>query len=135
MTYWYVQKNKKEHKEHLEKVFDVLRRHKLYTKRNKCKKIHIQIEYLGHVLSNIGVLVDPRKMETVVRWTIPKDMIDGFAKIVAPVTDFLKEIFENIIWTKDCHASFKVLKKTLAKIPVLRVMDLLKDRLVLWIDA
>ena len=99
------------------------------------KKIHIQIEYLGHVLSNIGVLVDPRKMETVVRWTIPKDMIDGFAKIVAPVTDFLKEIFENIIWTNDCHASFKVLKKTLAKIPVLRIMDLLKDRLVLWIDA
>ena len=30
-------KNEEEHKEHLEKVFDVLRRHKLYAKRSKCQ--------------------------------------------------------------------------------------------------
>ena len=29
-------KNKEGHKEHLEKVFDVLRRHKCYAKRSKC---------------------------------------------------------------------------------------------------
>ena len=66
-------KNEEEHKEHLEKVFDVLRRHKLYAKRSKCQFFCTQIEYLGHVLSDEGVSVDPKKIETVVKWPMPKD--------------------------------------------------------------
>ena len=33
-------KNDEEHKEHLEKVYDVLRKHKLCAKRNKCQFFH-----------------------------------------------------------------------------------------------
>ena len=61
-------KNEMEHKRHLDKVFKVLRRYKLYAKRSKCQFLCIQIEYLGHVLFDEGVLVDHKKIKIVVRW-------------------------------------------------------------------
>ena len=49
--------NEEEHKGQLEKVFDILRRHKLYGKRSKYQIFRTQIEYLGHVLSDESVSV------------------------------------------------------------------------------
>jgi hypothetical protein len=66
-------KNEEEHKEHLKNVFDVLRRHTLYTKRSKCQLFRIHIEYLGHVLSDEGLSVDLKKIETMVKWHVPKE--------------------------------------------------------------
>ena len=66
-------KNENEHNEHFEKVFDILRRHKLYIKRSKCQFYRTQIEYFGHVLSDEGVYIDPKKIETVFRWSVRKD--------------------------------------------------------------
>ena len=51
--------NEDERKEHLKNMFDVLKRHKLYTKRTKCQFFCTQIEYIRHVLFDRGVLVDP----------------------------------------------------------------------------
>ena len=34
------------------------------------------IEYLGHVLYEEGVSVDPKKIEIVVRWSMPKEEIE-----------------------------------------------------------
>ena len=52
-------KNEDERKEHFENMFDVLKRHKLYTKRTNCQFFCTQIEYIRHVLFDEGVLVDP----------------------------------------------------------------------------
>ena len=144
-------KNEEEHKEHLENMFDVLRRHKLYAKRSKCQFFGTQIEYLGHVLSGEGVSVDPKKIETVVRWSVPKDKTEvicflglatymrkyvrDFLNIAAPMTDLLKGKSERITWTRDYHESFEALKKVLKEAPVLRIMDPLKGGLVLCTDA
>ena len=124
-------KNREEHKEHLEKVFDILRRHKLYVKNINCKVFRIQVKYLGHLLSDEGVSIDPTKIEIVVRWHVPKDKIEvirflelatymrkyvtNFAKIAVPITNLLKVKFERITWTHDCHESFEALKKALTK--------------------
>ena len=67
-------KNAKERKGHLEMVFEILRKYKLYAKRSKCQIFHTQIKYLEHLLSNEGVLVNPKKIEIVVRWPVPKDL-------------------------------------------------------------
>ena len=68
--------NGKEHEEYLEKFFDILGRHKVYAKRNKCQFFHTHIECLGYMLSEEGVLVNSKKIETMVRWYVPKDKID-----------------------------------------------------------
>ena len=55
-------KNEEVRKEHLKRIFDIFRRHKLYAKRSKGQIFCTQIEYLGHVLSNEGVSIDPKKI-------------------------------------------------------------------------
>ena len=103
------------------------------------------------VLSEKGDSVDSKKIKTVIRWPVSNDKIEvgcfmrlatymrkyvrNFAKITAPITDLLKEKFERITWTNDCHASFEALKKALTKTLVLRMMDPLKDKLVLCTNA
>ena len=103
------------------------------------------------MLSGEGVSADPKKIEKVVRWPVPKDKtevrcflglaaymrkyVKDFVKIAAPMMDLLKGKCERIIWTRDCHESFEALKKALTEAPDLRIIDSLKGRLVLCIDA
>ena len=51
-------KNKEEHKEHLRIVLQVLREHQLYAKFSKCDFYKPQIQYLGHIISEVGIAVD-----------------------------------------------------------------------------
>jgi hypothetical protein len=80
-------KNKKEHEEHLRLVLQVLREHQLYAKFNKCEFFQKQIHYLGHVLSEEGVAVDPDKIRSIMEWPTPKDVSDirsfmGLARVL-----------------------------------------------------
>ena len=58
-------KNKKEHAEHLRIVLTHLREHQLYAKFNKCDFWLKEVQFLGHVLSAEGVVVDPSKVKDV----------------------------------------------------------------------
>ena len=51
-----------EHEKHLEIVLKKLREHKLYAKENKCEFAKSQVEFLGHVVSDQGIKVDPKKV-------------------------------------------------------------------------
>ena len=42
-----------------------LHSNKLYAKRKKCKFTKQEVEYLGHIVKDIHVLVDPTKTEAV----------------------------------------------------------------------
>jgi len=56
------------HKEHLQIVLQILRENKLYAKLSKCEFWLEKVKFLGHVISNKGVLVDPTKVEAVLQW-------------------------------------------------------------------
>ena len=60
-----------------------------------------------------------------------KKYVRDFAKIAAPMTNFLKDKFEIITWSRDYHESFEALKKPLTEAPDLRIMNPLKSMLVL----
>ena len=93
-------------------MFDVLGTHKLYAKRSNYQIFRTEIEYLGHVLFEECVSVDPKKFETVARWPMPKNKTEvkrllglttymkkyvrNFAKIATPVMDLLKNKFKRI---------------------------------------
>ena len=55
-------KSTHEHKEHLKLVFGLLHANKLYANPDKSSFFQISIEYLGHIVSNDGVKVDPKKV-------------------------------------------------------------------------
>ena len=55
-------KKEQEHGEHLSLLMKVLREHQLYSKLRKCSFYQGRIHYLGHIISEEGVSVDPKKI-------------------------------------------------------------------------
>ena len=58
-------KNEEEHAEHLRIVLQRLREHKLYAKFTKCEFWLKKVQFLGHVISEDGISVDPSKIQDV----------------------------------------------------------------------
>lgn len=100
-------KNEEEHEEHLRLVLQKLREHQLYAKFNKCEFWLKEVSFLGHVITDRGVAVDPGKVRDVLKWKPPTSVkgirsflglagyyrrfIEGFSKIAKPLTSLLEK--------------------------------------------
>ena len=69
-------KTKEENEEHLYAILQLLREHKIYTKLRKYDLFQPQIHYLGHTISKEGVEVDPEKVNAIIEWTTPKNVVE-----------------------------------------------------------
>jgi hypothetical protein len=135
-------KNKEEHAEHLRLVLQKLREHKFYAKRSKCEFWLKEVSFLGHVVSNGGISVDPSKVKDVLNWKAPTNVseirsflglaryyrrfIEGFSKLAKPMTALLEKN-AKFVWSDKCHANFEELKRRLTTTPVLTLHDLSKS--------
>ena len=63
-------KNEEEHAEHLRIVLQRLREHKLYAKFSKCDFWLKEVQFLGHIISDKGISVDPSKIQDVLNWRL-----------------------------------------------------------------
>nr|GEY61275.1 putative reverse transcriptase domain-containing protein [Tanacetum cinerariifolium] len=95
-------KNEKEHEEHLRQILKFLKKEELYAKFSKYEFWSPKVQFLGHVIDNQGIHVDPAKIESVKNWASPKSpmeirqflglagyyrrFIEGFLKIAKPMT-------------------------------------------------
>ncbi|XP_022032308.1 uncharacterized protein LOC110933391 [Helianthus annuus] len=61
-----------EHARHLREVLETLRKEKLYAKFSKCAFWLREVQFLAHVINSKGVLVDPSKIEAVMKLVSPK---------------------------------------------------------------
>jgi hypothetical protein len=109
------------------------------------------MEFLGHLISDGGILVDPKKIKTIADWSVPKNktkvrsflglasyywrFVEGFSKVAAPNTDLLRGKLDFITWTNECELCFLALKTTLTQAPVLTIIDPMKGNIVLCTDA
>ena len=135
-------KTKDEHVEHLRLVLQKLREHKLYAKRSKCEFWLEEVSFLGHVVSNGDIVVDPSKLKDVLNWKPPTDvseirsflglagyyrrLIEGFSKLAKHMTAVLEKN-AKFEWSDKCQASFDEFKKRLTTAPVLVLSDLSKS--------
>nr|KYP57442.1 Retrovirus-related Pol polyprotein from transposon 297 family [Cajanus cajan]KYP62061.1 Retrovirus-related Pol polyprotein from transposon 297 family [Cajanus cajan] len=122
------------HEEHLQTIFQILKDKQLYAKLSKCEFWLEEVKFLGHVISNDGVSVDPSKVEAVLLWKPPKTVteirsflglvghyrrfIERFSKIAMPLTQLTKKR-QPFEWTKKCENNCQELKKRLTTAPVL----------------
>ncbi|KAF5816405.1 putative nucleotidyltransferase, Ribonuclease H [Helianthus annuus] len=142
-------KSEAEHANHLREVLETLRRERLYAKFSKCAFWLREVQFLGHVISADGVLVDPSKIEAVSKWNPPKNpseirsflglagyyrrFIQDFSKIALPLTK-LTQKKEKFIWGVDQERAFQTLKEKLTQAPVLTLPDGVED-MVVYSDA
>src|SRR4051812_25502068 len=119
---------------HLRLVLETLREHQLYAKFIKCEFWLKEVGFLGHVLSEGRISVDPAKIQSVMDWTAPttqtevrgflglagyyRKFVEGFSSIARPMTQLLKKD-QKFVWTEKCEASFQELKRRLVSAPVL----------------
>jgi len=134
-------KNQEEHAQHLRVVLDVLREHQLYGKLSKCKFWLKEVQFLGHVISAQGIVVDPTKVETVMNWERPQTVsevrsflglagyyrrfVDGFSKLVSPMKQLTRQD-QPFAWTDSCERCFEEMKIRLTTSLVLAIPDTAK---------
>lgn len=127
-----------EHLEHLENIFRRLRKHGLKLKRSKCEFLKDQINYLGFIVGEQGVQVDPDKVSVIEQMAPPTDVrgirsfigmasyyrrfCPQFSEIAAPMVALTKKkaLFH---WSPECQIAFDKLKQLLVQAPTLAFPD------------
>ena len=98
-----------------------------------------KVQFLGHVISEDGISVDPSKIRDVLDWktpeTVPKirsylglagyyrRFVPDFSKIARPMTELLKKGVK-FVWDNQCDQAFQTLRKLLTSAPVLAQPDI-----------
>ena len=134
----------KSHLEHLRIVLSALREHKLLAQASKCEFGTSQVDFLGHVVSDTGIAVDPSKVKSVVEWPVPtckrdvlafkglagfyRRFVKDFSKIAAPLSSLTGNV--PFIWTPKEQEAFDTLKHALTSAPILAVPDFSKPFVV-----
>jgi hypothetical protein len=65
-----------EHDEHLRLVLQKLRENQLYAKLSKYEFWLKEVSFLGHIISEGEISVDPSKVESVLSWNTPQNVSD-----------------------------------------------------------
>jgi len=133
-----------DHLRHIRAVLSELQRQQLFLKRAKCAFASTSVAYLGHVISEAGVAMDPAKVQAVRDWPTPRSaravrgflglagyyrkFVHNYGTIAAPLTALLKK--EGFLWSSEASAAFDALKEAVTTAPVLSMPDFSKPFIV-----
>jgi hypothetical protein len=125
-----------EHLSDLERFLRVIIESAMKLKLSKCQWGKAEIKYLGHLISEKGIRIDPKNIESVTKFQPPttitelrsfigamsyfRRFIRNFAGIVAPLYELTKNA-ESIKdrWTEKEQHAFEEIKKRITSAPVL----------------
>uniref|UniRef100_H3GE82 Reverse transcriptase domain-containing protein n=1 Tax=Phytophthora ramorum TaxID=164328 RepID=H3GE82_PHYRM len=126
------------HTEHLRKLLELMRKHKLYANLKKCIFGATEIPVLGCLVGKNGVGPDPGKVRVINEWPTPSSVkelrqflglatylckyVSNYAGKIRPRSQLLKKeaAWE---WTADCQQAFEAVKQGLTEAPILAVAD------------
>ena len=133
-----ISKIAQDHERHLDEILGILEQNELYAKLTKCDLKKPELLYLGHILGRDGVRSNPKKVQAVKEWPVPRGVHDvqcflgltnyfrkflqGYAQRARPLTDLLrgKTAFH---WSAACQKAFDGLKLDLVSAPLLALPD------------
>ncbi|GJU20136.1 putative reverse transcriptase domain-containing protein [Tanacetum coccineum] len=112
--------NKEEHERHLKIILELLKNEQLYAKFSKCDFWLESVQFLGHVINNKGVHVDPAKVEAITEIGLPR---------TTP-----KEKNKEYEWGTEEDEAFQTLKQKLCSAPILALPEG-TENFVVYCDA
>ena len=127
-------KDRENNDTHLRIVLETLRNEQLFAKLSKCEFWFREVSFLGHIISEEGIQMDPKKIEVIIEWKPPRNVteIRGFLGLVGYYRRFVKGfsmtagpmmrlLQKNVRfeWSEKCQASFENLKAFLTEAPIL----------------
>ena len=136
-----------EHQRRLEEVFKRIREAKLKLRPDKCRILQKEVTFLGHVVSDAGIAMDPKKLEAVRDWPTPKNLKEtrGFMGLCAYYRKFIRSFSETarplhaltrknepFVWSGQCQTTFDELKTKLTTAPI---MTLPRDEVEYILDT
>jgi hypothetical protein len=129
---------------HLRAVFSELRHQQLFVNRTKCVFSAVLVAYLGHVISEAGVAMDPAKVQAIREWPAPRSaravrgflglvgyyrkFIHNYGTIAAPLTALLKK--DGFEWSEAAATAFDALKMAVSSAPILAMPDFNKPFII-----
>ncbi|KAE9274415.1 hypothetical protein PR003_g29613 [Phytophthora rubi] len=118
------------HKEHLRKLFALMRKHKLYANLKKCIFGASEIPVLGCLVGKNGIRPDPGKVRVINEWPTPSNVkelrqflglatylckyVSNYAGKIRPLSQLLK-MDVAWVWTADCQQAFDAVKQGLTR--------------------
>ena len=131
-------KSKSDHEQHLRLILELLRAEKLFAKFSKCDFWLHEVQFLGHIINEQGIHVDPAKIEAVKNWKTPstpsevrsflglagyyRRFISNFSRIATPLT-LLTHKGKPYEWGSAQEEAFQILKHKLCNAPILSLPD------------
>ncbi|SPC65346.1 uncharacterized protein UHOD_11060 [Ustilago sp. UG-2017b] len=131
----------KQHQGHVSAVLARLRQAGLYAKAEKCQFSTSQTEFLGFVVSDQGVSMDPSKTEVITNWPVPKSVHDvqvflGFcnfyrkfipqySRTAYPLTQLLRKEAQSapFAWNNEAQHAFEQLRSAFGTDTILHHFD------------
>ncbi len=126
-------KDKQEHQIQVKRILEKLRQHQLSLKAEKCYFEQEEIEFLGLIISQNGMRMDPNKVKAIKDWPTPtskrelqqflgfvnfyRRFVKGFAKIAKNLTKLTGKV--EWIWTHLQQEAFNKLQNEIASERVL----------------
>ena len=103
--------NEEDHVQHVRKVLEALRKANLQLARAKCEFGVKKVVFLGHLLENGRIAMEPDKVKAVTDWATPttkkqlqgflgfcnfyRNFVKGYARIASPLTDLLRGLNDH----------------------------------------
>ncbi|XP_060754879.1 serine hydrolase-like protein isoform X1 [Neoarius graeffei] len=138
-----------EHTHHVQLVLRRLLENSLFVKAEKCKFHAQSVSFLGYVVTEGSIQMDPAKVSAVTSWPVPESrkklqqflgfanfyrrFIRGYSTVAAPLTA-LTSIKQPFQWTAAADKAFETLKARFTSAPILRMPDA-ERQFVVEVDA
>ena len=128
---------KEEHLRHLKYVLDMLQKDNLLMNVEKCLFMQKELVYLGFIISQKELKMDPEKVEAILKCPTPKNVFEvrifhglasfyrkfmkNFSGICAPIIETVKKDNQPFYWTVTDDRSFNLLKRKVTEKLVLKL--------------
>ncbi|GFX62728.1 retrovirus-related Pol polyprotein from transposon 297 [Trichonephila clavipes] len=139
----------KDHLDHLNQVFTLLRDAGLTLNKEKCHFARDKLKYLGLIISKDGIEIDSNKIRAITEMRPPKNnrevskvlgMTGWYQKFIPRYADICEPLFQlmkkgtNFNWYKEAQDSFDKIKRTLTEAPILQLPNF-SEQFNLFTDA